>query len=107
LLSLVPKGAPVVGAPAGVTPTGVPNITKGTLQWLSDNSVVLTMPDGTKLTGLIQKGTDRINFSLQTAQGASITGVLTMQVGEPFTGAYVITDTGGRVFTVRQEYTKQ
>jgi hypothetical protein len=30
-----------------------------------------------------------------------------MQVGEPYTAAFVVKDTGGRVFTIRQEYSKE
>jgi hypothetical protein len=107
LLTLVPKGAPSVGKPEGSAgPTGIPDITKGTFKLLEGNAVTLILPDGTALNGGSQSGKDQVSFTLKDDASGSIRGILTLQVGEPFTAAYVITDAGGRVFTVRQEYTK-
>jgi len=104
-LALLPKGTPqVTGVSEGVTPTGIPDITRATLRILPGNVVSLLMADGKDLKGTAQPGTDRVSFSIGLNKGASITGVLTVKVGEPYASTYVINDQAGRIFTVRQEY---
>ncbi|MBC7544794.1 MAG: hypothetical protein H7338_18885 [Candidatus Sericytochromatia bacterium] len=105
LLNLVPKGPPQIGAPTGgISPSGVPHFTQGILRLMPGSTVSLVLRDGTELKGFAQTGQNQTRFSLNLTGGASITGVLQTQVGEPFTVAYIVTDKGGRVFTVRQEY---